>query len=186
MWSNLSLKTEYFCNASQKAKFSPNIGKRAQQKTFKNSASSKSRVTFDLKHADTTPARDSTPGSLLIIVTVKDALLKDVRACVLQDDAQKLKEISSFLHLLWSNLSLKTECFWIFDPFTIHTAIKKQFNRISTPRTQRVFRAQLSPKLLVVLHQLVYTGKHQSLQSEQVNRWELKMSYSAQQIVITI
>ena len=58
---------------------------------------------------------------LLAILTGRDAILKEVRDCVIRDDPDRLREIIPYLFSYWRDLSLKHGCVCLDD-------------RISTPK----------------------------------------------------
>ena len=60
----------------------------------------------------------------LAILTGKDAILKEVRDCVLRDDAERLQEISPYLHSYWRDLSVKNGCVCLDERIAIPKAIK--------------------------------------------------------------
>ena len=62
----------------------------------------------DMRFADTLNKVFS--KNLLAIPTGKDAILKEVRDCVLRNDAYRLKEISPYIFSYWRDLSVKHRC----------------------------------------------------------------------------
>ena len=60
----------------------------------------------------------------LAILTGKDAILKEVRDCVLRNDAERLKEISPYLSSYWRDLSVKHGCVCLDERIAIPKSIK--------------------------------------------------------------
>ena len=61
---------------------------------------------------------------LLAILTGKDAILKEVRNCVLRDDLDRLKEISPYILSYWRGLSVKHGCVCLDERIAIPKATK--------------------------------------------------------------
>ena len=61
---------------------------------------------------------------LLVILTGKDAILKEVCECVLRDDPHRLKEISRYIFSYWRDLSVKHGCICLDERIAIPKAIK--------------------------------------------------------------
>ena len=61
---------------------------------------------------------------LLAILTWKDAILKEVRDCVIRDDTDRLREISPYLFSYWRDLSVKHGCVCFDERIAIQKAIK--------------------------------------------------------------
>ena len=61
---------------------------------------------------------------LLGILTGKDAILKEVRDCVIRDDADRLRETSPYLLSYWRDLSVKHGCVCLDERIAIPKAIK--------------------------------------------------------------
>ena len=60
----------------------------------------------------------------LAILTVKDAIQKEARDCVIRKDEKRLKDISFYLHSYWRNMSVKHGCLCLDDRKAIPNAIK--------------------------------------------------------------
>ena len=60
----------------------------------------------------------------LAILTGKDAILKEVRDCVLRNDPDRLQEISPYLFSYWRDLSVKHGCVCLDERIAIPKAIK--------------------------------------------------------------
>ena len=60
----------------------------------------------------------------LAILTGKDAILKEVRDCVLRNDPDRLQEISPYLFFYWRDLSVKHGCVCLDERIAIPKAIK--------------------------------------------------------------
>ena len=61
---------------------------------------------------------------MLAYLTGKDAILKEVRDCVLRNDEDRLKKISPYIYLYWRDLSVKHDCLCIDERIEIPKAIK--------------------------------------------------------------
>ena len=70
----------------------------------------------------------------LAILTGKDAILKEVRDCVVRDDPDRLREISPYLFSYWPDLSVKHGCVCLDERIAIPKSIKDEYWRISTQR----------------------------------------------------
>ena len=62
--------------------------------------------------------------TLLAILTGKDAILKEVRDCVLRDDPDRLKEFSPYIFSYWRDLIVKHGCLCLDERIAIPKAIK--------------------------------------------------------------
>ena len=60
----------------------------------------------------------------LAILTGKDAILKEVRDCVMRDDPDRLQEISPYLFSYWRDLSVKHGCVCLDERIAIPKSIK--------------------------------------------------------------
>ena len=60
---------------------------------------------------------------LLAMFTGKDAILMEVRNCVIRNDGERLKNISLFLYSYWRDMSVKHGCFCIDERVAIPKAI---------------------------------------------------------------
>ena len=60
----------------------------------------------------------------LAIMTGKDAILKEVRDCVIRNDAERLQEISPYLFSYWRDLSVKHGCVCLDERISIPKSIK--------------------------------------------------------------
>ena len=62
--------------------------------------------------------------SFLAVLTSKDAVLKEVRDCILQNDAQRCKEVNHYLHSYWRNLHVRSECVCVDERVAIPQSIQ--------------------------------------------------------------
>ena len=118
--------------------------------TRSKSTPTKARVTFSDTNpstpgSNTTSHTDTPPGSMieeaddimftetlnkvfskkfLAILTGKDAILKEVRDCVIKNDADRLQEISPYLFSYWRDLSVKHGCVCLDERIAIPKSIK--------------------------------------------------------------
>ena len=60
----------------------------------------------------------------MAILTGKDAILKEVRDCVMRDDPDRLQEISPYLFSYWRDLSVKHGCVCLDERIAIPKSIK--------------------------------------------------------------
>ena len=58
------------------------------------------------------------------VLTSKDAVLKEVRDCVMQDDEARYKEVSHYIHSFWKDLHVKSGCFCVDERVAIPNSIK--------------------------------------------------------------
>ena len=65
-----------------------------------------------------------TNKTLLAILTVKDAILKEVRYCAICNDEDRLKKISPYIYSYWRDRSVKHGCLCIDEGIAIPKAIK--------------------------------------------------------------
>ena len=61
---------------------------------------------------------------LIAFLTGKNAILKEVRDCVLRNDQDRLKEISPYIFFYWRDLSVKHGCKCIDEWIAIPKAVK--------------------------------------------------------------
>ena len=62
--------------------------------------------------------------NILAILTGKDAILKEVRDCVMRDHPNRLREISLYLFSYWRDLSMKHGCVCLDERIAIPKALK--------------------------------------------------------------
>ena len=62
--------------------------------------------------------------SFLAVLTSKDAVLKEIRDCVIQDDEARCKEVSTYIHSFWKHLPLKSGCLCVDERVAIPNSIK--------------------------------------------------------------
>ena len=118
--------------------------------TRSKSTPTKARVTFSdttppTPGSNTTSHTETPPGSMieeadnimftetlnkvfskkfLAILTGKDAILEEVRDCVIRNDADRLQEISPYLFSYWRDLSVKHGCVCLDERIAIPKSIK--------------------------------------------------------------
>ena len=78
----------------------------------------------DLRFTDTLNKVFSKNAKLPAMLTGKDAILKEVRNCVLRDDPHMLKEISPYIFSYWRDLIVKHGCLCLDERIAITKAIK--------------------------------------------------------------
>ena len=60
-------------------------------------------------------------------LTSKDAILKDIRDCVLTENEDSCKQISPYIHSFWKDLHVKNGCVCIDDKIGIPNLIKDAY-----------------------------------------------------------
>ena len=63
--------------------------------------------------------------SFLAVLTNKDAVLKEIRDCVIQDDEARCKEVSTYVHSIWKGLHVKSGCLCVDERVAIPNSIKE-------------------------------------------------------------
>ena len=63
--------------------------------------------------------------SFLAVLTSKDAVLKEIRDCVIQDDEARCKEVSMYIHSFWKDLHVKSGCLCVDQRVAIPNSIKE-------------------------------------------------------------
>ena len=63
--------------------------------------------------------------SFLAVLTSKDAVLKEIRDCVMQDDEARCKEVSPYIHSFWKDLRVKSGCLCVDQRVAIPNSIKE-------------------------------------------------------------
>ena len=63
--------------------------------------------------------------SFLAVFTSKDAVLKEIRDCVLQDDEARCTEVSTYIHSFWKYLHVKSGCLCVDQRVAIPNSIKE-------------------------------------------------------------
>ena len=63
--------------------------------------------------------------SFLAVLTSEDAVLKEIRDCVLQDDEARCKEMSTYIHSFWKDLHVKSGCLCVDQRVAIPNSIKE-------------------------------------------------------------
>ena len=62
--------------------------------------------------------------SFLAVLTSKDAVLKEVRGCILQDDEQRCKEVNPYLNSYWRDLYVHSGCVCVGERVAIPHSIR--------------------------------------------------------------
>ena len=62
--------------------------------------------------------------SFLAVLTSKDAVLREIRDCVIQDDKARCKEFSTFIHSFWKDLHVKSGCLCVDERVAIPNSVK--------------------------------------------------------------
>ena len=60
----------------------------------------------------------------LALLTSKDAVLKEVRDCILQNDAQRCEEVNPYLFSYWMDLHVRSGCVCVDERVTIPHSIQ--------------------------------------------------------------
>ena len=63
--------------------------------------------------------------SFLAVLTSKDAVLKEIRDCVLQDDEARCKEVSPYIHSFWKDFHVRSGCLCVDERVAIPNSIKE-------------------------------------------------------------
>ena len=66
-------------------------------------------------------------SSLMVSLTTKDAILKEIRDCSLTDNEDRCKQISPYIHSFWKDLHVKNGCVCIDDRIALPHAIKDAY-----------------------------------------------------------
>ena len=66
-------------------------------------------------------------SSLMASLTTKDAILKQIRDCILTDNEDRCKQISPYIHSFWKDLHVKNGCVCIDDRIALPHAIKDAY-----------------------------------------------------------
>ena len=150
LFAQIQPTKHYFVNKHNKPLISNNSINSIKTKSNAKATPTKARVTF----SDTTPSTPGSnttshtvtpPGSMieeaddimftetlnkvfskkfLAILTGKDAILKEVRDCVIRNEADRLQEISPYLFSYWRDLSVKHGCVCLDERIAIPKSIK--------------------------------------------------------------
>ena len=60
----------------------------------------------------------------LAVLTSKDAVLKEVRGCIVQNDAQRCKEVNPYLIFYWRDLHVRSGCVYVDERVAIPDSIQ--------------------------------------------------------------
>ena len=63
--------------------------------------------------------------SFLAVLTSKDAVLKEIRDCVLQDDEARCKEVSPYIHSFWKDFHMRSGCLCVDERVAIPNSKKE-------------------------------------------------------------
>ena len=63
--------------------------------------------------------------SFLAVLTNEDAVLKEIRDCVIQDDEARCKKVSPYVHSFWKDLHVKSGCLCVDQRVAIPNSIKE-------------------------------------------------------------
>ena len=64
---------------------------------------------------------------LMASLTSKDAILKEIRECLLTDNEDRCRQISPYIHSFLKDLHVKNDCVCIDDRIAIHNSIKDAY-----------------------------------------------------------
>ena len=62
--------------------------------------------------------------SFLAVLTSKDAVLKEIRDCMIQAEKARCKEVSTYIHFFWKDLHVKSGCLCVEERVAIPNSIK--------------------------------------------------------------
>ena len=66
-------------------------------------------------------------SSLMPSLTTKDAILKEIRDCILTENEDRCKQISPYIHSFWKDLHVRNGCVCIDDRIALPHAIKDAY-----------------------------------------------------------
>ena len=66
-------------------------------------------------------------SSLMASLTTKDAILKEIRDCIITENEDRCKQISPYIHSFWKDLHVKNGCVCIDDRIALPHAIKDAY-----------------------------------------------------------
>ena len=66
-------------------------------------------------------------STLMACLTTKDAILKEIRDCILTENEDRCKQISQYIHSFWKGLHVKDGCVFIDDRIALPHAIKDAY-----------------------------------------------------------
>ena len=64
---------------------------------------------------------------LMASLTTTDAILKEIRDCILTENEERCKQISPYIHTIWKDMHVKTGCVCIDDRIAIPHSIKEAY-----------------------------------------------------------
>ena len=66
-------------------------------------------------------------STLIASLTSKDAILKEIRDCVLTENEDRCRQISPYIHSFWKDLHVKIGCVCLDDRIAISNSIKDAY-----------------------------------------------------------
>ena len=66
-------------------------------------------------------------SDLMASLTSKDAILKEIRDCVLKENEDRCRQMSPYIHSFWKDLLVKNGCVCIDDRIAIPNSIKEAY-----------------------------------------------------------
>ena len=66
-------------------------------------------------------------STLMASLTTKGANLKEIRDCILTENEDRCKQISPYIHILWTDMHVKNGCVCIDDKIAIPQSIKEAY-----------------------------------------------------------
>ena len=66
-------------------------------------------------------------STLMASLTSKDAILKEIKDCVLTENEDRCRQISPYIHRFWKDLHVKNGCVCIDDRIAIPNSIKEAY-----------------------------------------------------------
>ena len=66
-------------------------------------------------------------SSLMASLTTKDAILEEIRDCILTKNEDRCKQISPYIHSFWKDLHVRNGCVCIDDRIALHHVIKDAY-----------------------------------------------------------
>ena len=66
-------------------------------------------------------------STLMASLTTKDAILNEIRDCILTENEDRCKQISPYIHTFWKDMNVKNECLCMDDRIAIPNSIKEAY-----------------------------------------------------------
>ena len=134
--------TQIAMSANDFSQINPSFSPQTPRETFRNQSTPNTNTSTNINKTQTSSSPENWnielsreemfennlnhlfTKSFLAVLTSKDAVLKEIRDWVMQDDEARCKEVSAYIHSFWKDLQVKSGCLCVEERVAIPNSIK--------------------------------------------------------------